>query len=120
MLTESFIQDETMSEIRRNNGQLLSPFDSTPSIADIGDLSIEEAHIILRFDRSQSDFVQSDIQLSESPLEPEVKEWYENSQYLAVGKQNTGSSAQSVEMMIQTPPDNSELDRVEVPCIGSI
>jgi hypothetical protein len=52
MLTESLIQDETMSEIRRNNGQLLSPFDSTPSIADIGDLSIEEAHIILRFDRS--------------------------------------------------------------------
>lgn len=70
MLTDSLIHDETMSEIRRNNGQLLSPLDSTHSndLAGIGDISLEEAQIILRFDRSQSDFAKSDLALSDNPL----------------------------------------------------
>jgi hypothetical protein len=71
-----------MSEIRRNNGQLLSPLESTPyehDLAGAGDISFEEAQILMRFDRSESDFVKSDLELSDDPQDFEVKEWHENS-----------------------------------------
>lgn len=81
MLTDSCIQDETMSEIRRNNGQLLSPLHSTPydDLTGALDVSLEEARIVMRFERSESDFVKSDLELSETQLDFEVKEWHESS-----------------------------------------
>jgi hypothetical protein len=80
-----------MSEIRRNNGQLLSPLHSTPcdDITGAVDISFEEGQIIMRFDRSESDFAKSNLELSDNPLDFEVKEWHESGQFLVSEPQIT-------------------------------